>query len=52
MIDKINCVPYGYKPSKEIHEKKPNISDADSDDDDDLTLMEDMILDEMASGRK
>ena len=52
MIDKINCVPYGYNPSNEIPENIPNISDADSDDDNDLSLMEEMLLDQMASGRR
>ena len=47
-----NFVPYGYNPSNEIPENIPNISDADSDDDDDLTLMEEMLLDQMASGRR
>ena len=48
----INCVPYGYNTSNEIPENAPDISDADSDDDDDLSLMEEMLLDQMASGRR
>ena len=52
MTHKINCVSYGYNPSNEIPEDIPNISDADSDDDNDLTLMEEMLLVQMASGRR
>ena len=47
MIDKINCVPYGYNPSTEIPETIP---DAEPDEEDDFTSEEEMLLDRMLSG--
>ncbi|MFM7989656.1 MAG: hypothetical protein ACKPKO_61115 [Candidatus Fonsibacter sp.] len=47
MIDNNNNIPYGYNPSNEIPEMVP---DVETDEEEDFTPEQEMLLDRMLSG--
>ena len=47
MNDKIICVPFGYNPSNKIPEMVP---DVETDEEDNFTPEQEMLLDRMLSG--